>query len=136
VGGPFVSRIIVDQSPPLPAGIPAFDPSALDRLKRFGGDKLLREMIALFLSAAPERIAAARAATEQSDAAAAERALHLLKSSAAQLGAMHMQRLSEQGEQRARAGSTDGLRQVVQDLERELTSVREWLTRTRDEGLA
>ena len=112
----------------------AMDPSALDRLKRFGGIKLLSEMIALFLAAAPERIDAARTASAAGDTENAERALHSLKSSAAQLGAMRLQRLSEQGELLARAGTLDGLGQLSDDLEQELARVREWLTTARDEG--
>ena len=37
------------------AELPAVDPEALTRLERFGGAKLLREMIGLFLEIAPER---------------------------------------------------------------------------------
>lgn len=118
------------------AELPATDPAALDRLKRFGGGKLLGEMIALFLAAAPERIAAARTASTGDDVAAAEMALHSLKSSSAQLGAMRMQRLCEQGEHRARGGSLDGLRQLTDELEQELGRMREWLTSVRDEGAA
>ena len=47
---------------------------------------------------------------------------------------MRMQRLSEQGEQRARGGTLDGLAQLTDELELELTRVREWLTSVRDEG--
>jgi hypothetical protein len=39
--------------------LPATDPDALTRLERFGGVKLLDEMIALFLLNARERITAA-----------------------------------------------------------------------------
>lgn len=108
---------------------PPFDPAALDRLKRFGGAKLLGEMIALFLAAAPERLAAARAATDDGNAADAELALHSLKSSAAQLGAMRMQRLAEQGEKLAKAGTLMIVDLLIQDLEDEFTRVREWLGR-------
>ena len=118
------------------AELPATDPAALDRLKRFGGGKLLGEMIALFLVAAPERIEAARASGASGDVEGAERALHSLKSSAAQLGAMRMQRLSEQGEYRARAGSLDGLTQLIQHLEQEFSRVEAWLINARDEGAA
>jgi HPt (histidine-containing phosphotransfer) domain-containing protein len=120
----------------LPAGteLPATDASALDRLRRFGGVKLLDEMIALFLVAAPERIEEARAAVVRGDVDGAERALHSLKSSAAQLGAMQLQRLSERGEHRARTGTLDGLVPLTQELQQELTRVRDWLTSARDQG--
>jgi two-component system sensor histidine kinase/response regulator len=118
------------------APFPATDTSALDRLRRFGGGSLLGKMIELFLVAAPERIEAASRAEAAGDAEGVERALHSLKSSSAQLGAMRMQRLSEQGEHRARAGSLDGVGELTSALEEELARVREWLLRARDEGAA
>jgi HPt (histidine-containing phosphotransfer) domain-containing protein len=124
----------MDAYPIAGAEPPATDSSALERLQRFGGGKLLREMIALFLAAAPERIEAARGASARGDAAAAELALHSLKSSAAQLGAVRLQRLSEQGEHRARAGSLDGLLELTRDLAEELVRVQGWLVRARDEA--
>ena len=118
------------------ADLPPNDDAALDRLQRFGGVKLLRQMVTLFLAAAPERIAAARAACEAGDLPAAELALHSLKSSSAQLGAMGLQRLSEMGEHRVRAGSLDGLAALTDQLEQELARVRVWLASAYDEGAA
>lgn len=115
---------------------PATDHEALERLRRFGGDKLLREMIALFLGATPERIEAARKAALGGDAAAAERALHSLKSSAAQLGAMRMQHLSERGEHAARAGSLDDVLPIVHEISEEHARVRAWLSAARTGGAA
>ena len=113
---------------------PATDTSALERLERFGGGTLLRQMIALFLTAAPERIEATRGAAVRGDGAAAELALHSLKSSSAQLGAMRMQRLSEQGEHLARNGALEGLGEITRQLNDELVRVRDWLSRARDEA--
>jgi HPt (histidine-containing phosphotransfer) domain-containing protein len=114
------------------AELPSTDAASLERLKRFGGGKLLGEMIALFISTAPERIGAARAGLEANDANAAEMALHSLKSSSAQLGAMQMQRLSERGERLAHTGSLDGIDRIVQDLEEEFPRVQDWLERARN----
>lgn len=108
------------------------DQDALDRLRRFGGDKLLGEMITLFLAAAPERIQTAREAAGRGEAAVAERALHALKSSAAQLGAMRMQRLSERGEHAARSGSLDQVLPIVEELAEEHGRVHAWLSAARD----
>lgn len=116
--------------------LPSLDPAALERLKRFGGGKLLGEMIRLFLTAAPERITAARVAVDANDAPALELALHSLKSSSAQLGAMRMQRLCAQGEQDARDGNLAAVRPVVGDLEQEFTRVQEWLTSFAEGGKA
>ncbi len=115
---------------------PATDAGALDRLKRFGGGKLLGEMIRLFLTAAPERIASARTALGRGNANGVELALHSLKSSAAQLGALRMQRLSERGELEARDGALASLPGVLEELDQEHARVREWLIRARDEGSA
>jgi two-component system sensor histidine kinase/response regulator len=116
--------------------LPSLDQASLDRLQRFGGGKLLHEMIGLFLAGAPERLAAARGGVESGDAPAVELALHSLKSSSAQLGAMRMQRLSEQGEQLARAGTLDIVGFLIHDLDEELVRVRQWLTSVRDGGSA
>lgn len=126
----------MDADPTMQAELPDTDAAALERLKRFGGGKLLREMIALFLAAAPERIDAARGAGARGDASAVEAALHSLKSSSAQLGAMRMQRLSQQGEQRAHEGSIDDLSRLVAELDREFALVRTWLLVAADKGAA
>jgi HPt (histidine-containing phosphotransfer) domain-containing protein len=107
--------------------LPTTDDAALERLKRFGGVKLLGEMISLFLSTAPVRIDAARTAVEARDANEAEMAMHSLKSSSAQLGALRMQRLCEQGEADSRRGDIDAVAQLVHDLEAEFPNVRRWL---------
>ncbi|MDQ2667492.1 MAG: Hpt domain-containing protein [Gemmatimonadota bacterium] len=113
------------------ADLPSTDEASLERLKRFGGGKLLSEMISLFLAAAPERIGAARAGLNAKDANATEMALHSLKSSSAQLGAMKMQRLSEAGERIAHSGTLDGVESIVQDLESEFPRIQQWLERNR-----
>jgi HPt (histidine-containing phosphotransfer) domain-containing protein len=118
------------------ASLPTTDAASLDRLKRFGGGKLLGEMISLFLGAAPERIQAARAALEANDVKATEMALHALKSSSAQLGALRMQRLCEQGENIARAGSLENVAVLVRNLEEEFPRVQSWLERARQPEVA
>ena len=110
--------------------MPTTDMASLERLRRFGGGKLLGEMIALFVEAAPDRIAAARAGLVAGDAKAAEMALHSLKSSSAQLGAMKMQRLSEAGERITHGGSLEGVESIVQDLESEFPRIQQWLARS------
>ena len=111
--------------------LPSTDDASLERLKRFGGGKLLGEMISLFLAAAPERIAAARAGLTAQDAGATEMALHSLKSSSAQLGAMRMQRLCETGERIAHTGSLSAVDSIMHDLEDEFPRIQAWLERNR-----
>ena len=127
---------LVDVQPPAGASLPATDVTALIRLRRFGGDALLGKMIDLFLVAAPERIEAAVRAEAAGDVTGVEQALHSLKSSSAQLGALHMQRLSERGEHQARGGSLEGIALLTSELDAELARVRDWLTTAREEGAA
>ena len=115
---------------------PAFDDAALARLKRFGGGKLLNEMIALFLVAAPERLASAKQGMAAGEALVVEMALHSLKSSAGQLGALRMQALSARGEQLARERDLTHVGTLVRDLEDELARVHAWLTNVREGGMA
>jgi len=117
-----------------PTALASTDREALDRLERFGGRKLLHEMIALFLDNAPERLAAADAGIGAGDARAAEDAMHSLKSSSAQLGALRLSRLCEQAESIARAGTIEGLSGLVAEGRVELRRVERWLGDVRSEG--
>ena len=103
------------------------DPSALRRLRRFGGEKLLAEMIALFAEHAPARLVAARNAFARGDSIGIKSALHALKSSAGQLGAARMHALCSTGERLARDGDLPSLEVVLNDLTNELPRVRQWL---------
>jgi HPt (histidine-containing phosphotransfer) domain-containing protein len=116
--------------------LPATDTAALARLKQFGGGKLLGEMITLFLTTAAERISVARAALESQDANATEMAMHSLKSSSAQLGALRMQRLCEKGEKLAHDGSLDLVAPLIDELEKEFPRVQGWLERSRTDEVA
>ena len=113
--------------------LPATDPDALTRLERFGGVKLLDEMIALFLVNARERLAATAAGLGAGDAAAIENAMHSLKSSAAQLGAMRLSRLCEQAETTARGGTPMDVVPLLDECCEELARVDAWLAAVRGE---
>jgi len=112
---------------PATVQLPATDPDALTRLERFGGIKLLDEMIALFLENARDRLAAAAAGLDAGDAAAIENAMHALKSSAAQLGALRLSRLCEQAETIARGGTHTESAPVLDQCREELVRVSAWL---------
>lgn len=90
-----------------------FDPRAIDRLRRLGGDELVRRMGRLFVSLGEERIAAARAGVTYGDLDTIERAAHSLKSSAGNVGAVALQRHAETVEraaaQRCRAEAAVGV---------------------------
>jgi HPt (histidine-containing phosphotransfer) domain-containing protein len=84
------------------------DRSALLRLERLGGAKLLRQMINLYLEHGPGRVQAiADGVAASRDAAAIERAAHTLKSSAGNLGALRLQHTAEALEAVAASGIVD-----------------------------
>ena len=126
----------MDQHPAAEPELPATDPAALDRLRRFGGAKLVGEMIRLFLETGPQRVDAVHTGVTVGDADAVERALHSLTSSAAQLGAVRLQHLSERGERLAKAGALGEVSGMMEELQQELARVRDWLVEARDEGTA
>lgn len=80
------------------------DDAALERLRGFGGEKLLRGMIELFVKNDPTKAAEAREALDCGDAAALRSALHGLKSSAGQLGATTVHQACVAGEEFASRG--------------------------------
>ena len=135
-------RIVASQEPIPPMGtfqyadtvqLPAIDREALTRLERFGGIKLLHEMIALFLENARERLATAADGLDAGDAGATENAMHSLKSSSAQLGALRLSRLCEQAETIARGGTLRGMAALLDECRDELARVDAWLAGVRSE---
>jgi HPt (histidine-containing phosphotransfer) domain-containing protein len=104
--------------------------AALDRLRRFGGERLLRDMTAIFVEALGERVAAARAAVARSDPDGLEKAAHALRSSCGQFGAGAAARLSAEIESQAAGGAPpSSLAGAVERLARECDAYRAWLER-------
>lgn len=99
---------------------PLLDAEAIERLRGFGGNKLLRGMIELFLKNAPSKAAEAREALDCGDAAALRAALHALKSSAGQLGAVTVYRACVTGEELASRGEIASCTEHVQRIETDL----------------
>ena len=112
----------------------AMDPDALARLRRFGGERLLNDMIALYLETARSRLAAAQEGLTSGDASATGNALHSLKSSSAQLGAARLSELCEEGEAIAQSGVLAGLDALLQASRDELERVERWLETERREA--
>jgi HPt (histidine-containing phosphotransfer) domain-containing protein len=96
------------------------DEKALERLRGFGGDKLLHGMIELFVRNAPTRAADAREALDCGDAAALRAALHALKSSAGQLGAVSVHEACIAGEELASRGELSACAPHVTRIESDL----------------
>ena len=102
------------------SGQQLLDQAALDRLRGFGGEKLLRGMIELFVLNAPTKAAEAREALDCGDAAALRSALHGLKSSAGQLGAATVHQSCVAGEELSSRGELDACAEHVALIERDL----------------
>jgi HPt (histidine-containing phosphotransfer) domain-containing protein len=92
---------------------------ALDRLRRFGGEALAREMTAMFAELAEERLAATRQALAGGDRDALAHAAHSLKPTCGQMGATVAERLCRQLEALAPSGDVATLAELVDRLEGE-----------------
>ena len=96
---------------------PVLDPEALDRLREWGGDKLLTQMVGLFLENSAKRMDQIRAGAGGDDPSEANSGAHSLKSSAANVGATEVRRLAADIEAAAGAGDQDTVRGLLPELE-------------------
>ena len=106
---------------------PVLDTAALDELRACdeGGDQsLVAELIDIYLSDTPGRLAALRVSFDSGNPAAMSREAHALKSSCGQLGATTMYECCRQLEQLGRAGSLAGAGEFVARLEAEFPRVK------------
>ena len=99
------------------------DHDAIDRLRGFGGPKLVRGMIEVFVSNAHLKAADAREALECGDSAALRAALHGLKSSAGQLGAQSVYQACIAGEELASRGELTPCAPYLARIEEDLPRV-------------
>lgn len=93
---------------------------ALTHLERLGGPGLVREVVEMFRDQAPAKAAQARGAWSAGDAREVARAVHALKSSAAQLGGAALAALCERAERLADGGDLAGAGGLLDGLEDEL----------------
>ena len=112
---------------------PRLDRTAIERLQRVGGDKLVRGMIDLFLEHTPARIRSAREGAAAGDHDAVRRAAHSMKSTAGNLGAAALQEIATRVEHLAAAGDAS-CGPLIDSIEEEYNIVRGLLERER-EGL-
>jgi two-component system, sensor histidine kinase and response regulator len=103
------------------------NPAALTRLRSWGGDKLLGEMVALFARDVPERLRTAREALGRGDLQAVGRAGHSLKSSSAQMGAQRMQRIAREVETGAESGDPTATALLLDQLDTAFAEHLEWI---------
>ena len=108
-----------DDAPAPPRSDEALDGVALARLAdpSFGGaPELLDELLEIFLTDAPRRLAALRDAIGARDATALGRVAHAFKSSCGSLGARQMQALCVELEERGRRADLVGMPALVDGL--------------------
>ncbi len=91
--------------------------SALDRLKEWGGDKLLGQMIRLFLENAPGRMSQIRAGLNGGDIKETEKGAHSLKSSSANVGAHQVRAIAADMERAAAGGDPGAVLALLPSLE-------------------
>jgi len=102
------------------------DETALERLQRLGGDAFVRQMLELFITYAPKRVGAARAAEQSNNLTALANAVHPLKSSAGQVGAVRVSDLAAEIESLAEAGDAAAVARLS-ELELEVEKVKSLL---------
>ena len=82
-----------------------------------GGEKLVRQIVDLFLNNTPKRLEEARRGEKRGDFKAVELAVHSLKSSAGNVGAGKLQDLAEIVEELAEKEETDRISALLDELE-------------------
>ena len=113
-----------------------FNPAALDMLRRLGQEALLVRMIDIFLVSGEERIAATRAALQADDMSSLKLAVHSMKSSAAQLGGIALQRTAAAVERAVVAGDRATLPARLDEIDIEFAHLRSWLDQAKAEAIA
>jgi HPt (histidine-containing phosphotransfer) domain-containing protein len=93
------------------------DSAALDRLRRVGQDKLVKQMIDIYFDYAPKMLHNALAGEQAGDCTAIEHAMHSLKSSAGHIGASAVHDLARRLESLARNKEFDSIGPLLRELE-------------------
>jgi HPt (histidine-containing phosphotransfer) domain-containing protein len=100
------------------------DAKAIERLREWGGDKLVAQMVKLFLANSPTRVDQIRNGVAGSDLKETERGAHSLKSSAANVGAEEVRRISLAMEGAATAGDLTTVADLIPALEEAYSRTR------------
>lgn len=106
-----------------------FDPDTLVRLRRLGGDSLIRKLVAVFGEYARDRVQDAVTAGKSGDLDAVARAAHAVRSSAGNVGALRLLEVSTALEQTALAGQSAPIPALVSDLHTAFVATRVYLER-------
>jgi HPt (histidine-containing phosphotransfer) domain-containing protein len=101
-----------------------FNPAAIERLVRLGGEKFAVDMIDLFFSYGAKKVCEARQARDAGNLTALADAAHPLKSSAGNVGATRVQELAAQVESSARAQNAELSGTQFDEMERAFAGVK------------
>ena len=108
------------------------DVASLEKLINIGGREFATKMIDLFLSYIPERLAEARAAVQAGDLVRVQRAVHPIKSSAANIGAQPLRDLAAHIEQLAIDQRGESLAALLGELDAAYAQVKARLEQQRE----
>ena len=111
------------------------DPAALARLRKLGGAPFVRQMLTLFLDLTREKIAAARAAERAGDLAGIQKAVHPLRSSSGNVGALAMLDLATRIERLAMEQKADEVPSLLCELEAAFARLQPWLEKEIEEAV-
>jgi len=95
----------------------AIERSALETIKRLGGDKLLKQMIEIFLDVIPEKLESVWKGYQDKDYASIEKAAHSMRSTAGNLGAVQVQKTAEKVELMVMDHQYSALDSALQELD-------------------
>ncbi len=117
-----------------PKGAADLDAAALQALRDLGGAEFLSEVIDTFLAEAPRLITSLRSSLARQSADELRMAAHTLKSNGATLGAGRFTELCRTVEQLARDGSLDRASPLVDEVEREYSTLHAELIALRSDS--
>ncbi len=112
----------------MPTTLPADARPAVDELRSIGGDELVREMMGTFVRFATAHLARLHEAAEHGDLEAGTLIAHTLKSSARQLGAVHLGETCASAELAARGGDAAGFLHWSEQAATAFHEARGWMS--------
>lgn len=107
------------------------DESVLGKLRNIGGDKLVADLIDIFLEHVPKKIQEAFTGEKNGDLEVVERAAHSIKSSAGNMGATDLHLLAGQIEQTAALQQKEAILPLLKELETAMAQIHPRLTEIR-----
>ena len=114
---------------------PCLDNVTLEKLRQIGGNEFVVQMIDLFLQYVPQKLTEARATAQAGDWVGVRKAVHPIKSSAANIGASFMLGLATRIEQLAGGQQGELISGLLVELEAAYQPVKVGLQQLRN-GLA